>query len=373
MSVTDGQDVSAAITNAAFVSKTANSTVVGAITLSKPTGSGAVVADAQAAINDGITHAAATAAHGATGAVVGTTNTQTLTNKTINGSDNTITNVSLTTGVTGALPIANGGTNNASLAVTAGGVIYTDGTKQVNVGAGITGQFLTSNGASAPTWSTSSITLTPPTIQKFTSGSGTYTTPASCLWIRVRAVGPGGGGSGSSTQAANNGGDGGNGSAATTFGPISAGLGSGGSHGPANGGGGGGGVSLGSAIGTAIEGANGGGSGFTTAATVYPLSGHGGASAFGGSGASAAAGFSGFTAKTNSGSGGSGGGVIGGGVSNFGSGGGSGGYVDAIIISPAASYSYAIGSGGAAGTAGTSGFAGGAGASGYIEVTEYYQ
>lgn len=39
------------------------------------------------------------------------TGTQTLTNKTISGSNNTITNVSLTTGITGTLPIANGGTN----------------------------------------------------------------------------------------------------------------------------------------------------------------------------------------------------------------------------------------------------------------------
>jgi hypothetical protein len=36
---------------------------------------------------------------------------QTLTNKTINASNNTVTNVSLTTGVTGTLPVANGGTN----------------------------------------------------------------------------------------------------------------------------------------------------------------------------------------------------------------------------------------------------------------------
>lgn len=46
------------------------------------------------------------------GAAVATTSgAQTLTNKTISGSSNTITNVSLTTGVTGTLPIANGGTN----------------------------------------------------------------------------------------------------------------------------------------------------------------------------------------------------------------------------------------------------------------------
>jgi hypothetical protein len=39
---------------------------------------------------------------------------ETLTNKTINGSNNTITNVSLTSGVTGTLPVANGGTGITS-------------------------------------------------------------------------------------------------------------------------------------------------------------------------------------------------------------------------------------------------------------------
>jgi hypothetical protein len=55
---------------------------------------------------------------------------------------------------TSALPIASGGTNNGSLAVTAGGALYTDGTKVVNVGAGTSGQLLQSNGASAPSWVT---------------------------------------------------------------------------------------------------------------------------------------------------------------------------------------------------------------------------
>ena len=62
-------------------------------------------------------------------------------------------NISLTTQVSGVLPIANGGTDNGSLGVTAGGVIYTDGTKLQNTGAGTSGQFLQSNGSSAPSWS----------------------------------------------------------------------------------------------------------------------------------------------------------------------------------------------------------------------------
>ena len=71
------------------------------------------------------THLAATVAHGATGAVVGTTNSQTLTNKTLTtptiGSFTNATHnhtnaagggqLSLTAAVTGTLPIANGGTN----------------------------------------------------------------------------------------------------------------------------------------------------------------------------------------------------------------------------------------------------------------------
>jgi hypothetical protein len=75
---------------------------------------------------------------------------------------NTSGQLDVSTGVTGTLPnsnlpvvdIAHGGTNNGSLAVTAGGALYTDGTKVVNVGAGTSGQLLQSNGASAPSWAT---------------------------------------------------------------------------------------------------------------------------------------------------------------------------------------------------------------------------
>jgi hypothetical protein len=47
--------------------------------------------------------------------VLTATNTQTVTNKTINAANNTVTNVSLATGVTGTLAVANGGTGITSL------------------------------------------------------------------------------------------------------------------------------------------------------------------------------------------------------------------------------------------------------------------
>jgi len=56
-----------------------------------------------------------------TGTLATLAGSETLTNKTINGSNNTVTNISLTAGVTGTLPVANGGTGLT--AGTSGGVL----------------------------------------------------------------------------------------------------------------------------------------------------------------------------------------------------------------------------------------------------------
>jgi hypothetical protein len=60
--------------------------------------------------------------------------------------------VSLTSQVSGVLPLSNGG-SNANLTAISGGIVYSDSTRFAITGAGSAGQILTSNGAGAPTWS----------------------------------------------------------------------------------------------------------------------------------------------------------------------------------------------------------------------------
>lgn len=208
--------------------------------------------------------------------------------------------------------------------------------------------------------------LKPPTIQKFTSGSGTYTTPAGVTWIQVRMVGAGGGGAGGGATQPN-----GSNGGTTTFGTsllsASGGLGSSAYAGGSPGSG-----SISSpAYGTALTGGTGGNAGANSSSSAYPIGGAGGNSVFGGGGnGGTASGGSGAAANSGAGGGGGSGANVTG--HNGGGGGGAGGFVDAIIPSPASSYSYTVGAAGPGGAAGTSGNAGASGSAGYIEVTEHY-
>jgi len=200
---------------------------------------------------------------------------------------------------------------------------------------------------------------TTPTTQVFTSGSGTYTTPAGVLWLEVELIGGGGGGGAGGT-----GGNSGAAGTATTFGTLTGNGGSGGNVGGAGGTGGaasggydnqtgGSGQAAYIAGATALQGGSGGNG-------IY------GGTASGGNGLIAAG-----TAAASSGAGGGGGTATVNGQ-NAGTGGGAGGSVKAIIGSPAAAYAYTVGSGGAGGTIGTGAQAGSAGAAGKIVVREHY-
>lgn len=198
------------------------------------------------------------------------------------------------------------------------------------------------------------------TIQKFLAGSGTYTTPANCVAIRVRVVGGGGGGAPAGTVITA-----GTAGGATTFGAVATANGGSGatntaSNTPGTG-------VLGVGLGFAVDGGRG------TCGTYLPANygsgGNGGSSYLGGEGGGGTpnGGF-GTAAAPNSGSGGGGGGSSAG-VSS-GAGGSSGGYVESLVTSPAASYSYAVGAAGVGGTGSVAN--GGTGSAGLIIVEEYY-
>lgn len=73
--------------------------------------------------------------------------TQTVTNKSISGSTNTITNVSLTSGVTGTLPIGNGGTGQTTAQNAIDALLPSQTSNS--------GKFLTTNGSTS-SWGTAS-------------------------------------------------------------------------------------------------------------------------------------------------------------------------------------------------------------------------
>lgn len=204
------------------------------------------------------------------------------------------------------------------------------------------------------------------TRQVFLSGTAaTYTTPANCRQLLVRAKGGGGGGSSAGTASASNGVVGG----ATLFNSIGAAGGGGGTKGQA------GGMTPGiggqAGAGTAslrIAGACGSPPSpiYLSATNIQLQGGNGGGQGGGRMGGEAGV--------ANSGGGGSGAGTgsiafASASAEYAGSSGGEGEYIEILINSPAATYLYTVGAGGAGGSVATVGYAGG---SGYIVVDEYY-
>ena len=282
------------------------------------------------------------------------------------------------TNVSGTLTVTNGGTGAGTF--TANGVIYGNATSALGVtAAGTTGQVLIATTSAAPSWGQVSltagvtgtlpvanggtgITTTPsnPTQTIYTSGSGTYTVPTGVKWLRVRMVGGGGGGSGGGTS----GGTGGTGGT-TTLGSsfLTCVGGTGGAEDAGSGGAGG--TATGGDIN--ITGQAGFGN-ITFGATNNAQAGVPGGSSMLGLGGQG----------NNNSSGGAGTGYGSGGAAaywtpgHFPMPGGAGGYLEKLISSPSATYAYAVGAAGTAGTAGTGGGAGGAGTSGIIIIEEHY-
>lgn len=287
--------------------------------------------------------------------------------------------LTLATSITGILQ-GNGTAISAASTSGSGSVVLTTSPTLVTPALGTPSALVLTNATGLTSSGVATATFTAPTIQRFLSSSGTYTTPTSPrspLFIKVRMIGGGGGGGGGATA----GGAGGTGGS-TTFGPNATQGNA--ANAQANGGGGGAFASAGGAGGTAAQGsglgtlllAQSGNSGtggmYETGITANLAGGAGGAGLLGGGGGSVYS-AGGTSGATNSGGGGGGGGQNGTAGIYSGGGGGSGGYLEFIISSPSATYNYWVGSSGTAGAGNNGGFSGGAGGSGIIIVEEYYQ
>jgi hypothetical protein len=276
---------------------------------------------------------------------------------------NSTSSVTIQFGALAALPayLADGITQAASGSLTAGHFYTATWNQALNGGAG--GFFLGS-------FTLPVISGTQQTRQVFLSGSSlTYTTPALCKQLFVRMTG--GGGSGGQQDS----GLSGNAGTATIFGPVTANPGGGGTAGSAatgglggSGGAGGAGSSTGIVRIPGGDGATGLGGALAGAVTMNFCGGNGGNSAFGGGGRGNPTGGAGSDpGATNSGAGGGGNGRSSSGTVSSGGGGGAGEYVEFLINSPVATYTYTVGNGGTPPGGGT-----GAGAAGIIIVDERY-
>lgn len=302
---------------------------------------------------------------GFTGALTGNASTATAlqTGRAINGVtfDGTagITVTASATTLTGQVPVASGGTGDATLTAYAplfGGTTTTGAVQSGTVGTA--GQVLTSNGAGAlPTMQSNAGRLL--NIQVFTA-SATYTPTAGTNTDVIYAIGAGGGGGGSGSSGGGTGGTGGT----TSLGALISCTGGVGGL-PSNGNGGAGGTCTSGTVN--IVGGTGEASSFGVGGQA--AGGHGAASPFGGGATGGQGSAAGAAAPANSGSGGGGAGPT---VSIApGAGGGAGGYGVRYATGITGTYSATIGAVGSAGSSGTGGTAGGAGGTGLIIIYEY--
>lgn len=269
-------------------------------------------------------------------------------------------NVSYSTAAAGGGSVTSVAMTVPAILSVSGSPITTSGTLAVSLATQSAGTFFagpTSGSAATPTFRA----LTARTQQTFTSSTGTYTTPAGVLYLKVRMVG--GGGGGASVDTIYNNGHGGANGAASTFGSSFLTC-NGGSGGLVNASPSTGGTATGGDIN--LQGGSGGGA-MSSALTPGAM---GGNTPFGGAGGGGGEGQAGLAASANTGSGGGGGGSAATVNVVCGGGGAAGGYCEKIITSPSATYAYAVGAGGAGNVLGTSG---GDGAAGIIIVEEFYQ
>jgi len=203
------------------------------------------------------------------------------------------------------------------------------------------------------------VVTTLPTRTVLTAGAGTYTTPVGARQLRTRMVGGGsGGGGGNNTALASNAPD-------TTFGTLVAGGARGGNvSNPGLGG-----VPIGGDVN--LKGGLGSQGEYSASGVAGASGGSGAASVFGGSGCGSYNG-AGLPALPNTGAGGGGGGIGSSSVLSSAAGGSAGGYLEKIIDTPAASYSYSVASASPAQVGGVDGFTGGNGGSGIIIIDEFY-
>jgi hypothetical protein len=201
------------------------------------------------------------------------------------------------------------------------------------------------------------VSLSIPTVQSFTTGSGTYTPTAGTKRNHVRMCAGGGGGAASATNAGGTGGT-------STLGAWTVIGGSGGTVTSLGGIGGTGGVN---GTGTLVVRTAGGSGGAGTSASTPVPSGNGGAGIFGGGAGGTAQGTGQNAATPCAGGAGGGNGGVTGAVSG---GGGAGEGVEFWVLNPVA-VSYAVGGAGSGGAAGAQ--AGGNGAAGIIVIEEFPQ